>query len=212
MSFQQVIRWLLPREDHFFDFLERQAKTARLGAMALAKLNEGASGQEVAEAVQVHEHDGDKLVHEMEDALAKTFVTPIDREDLARLSQELDDILDMMNLSARYFVIYQVTSITEPMRMLIELLVEATAKIDDAMPKLRKHDYPALMELSRTLRILEKEGDTAFREAVRELFEDPAIDAKALLKQKEILEDLEHAIDKCERVANTLATLSVKHG
>jgi uncharacterized protein Yka (UPF0111/DUF47 family) len=98
------------------------------------------------------------------------------------------------------------------MRMLIELLVEATAKIDDAMPKLRKHDYPALMELSRTLRILEKEGDTAFREAVRELFEDPAIDAKALLKEKEILEDLEHAIDKCERVANTLATLSVKHG
>lgn len=212
MSFQQVIRWLLPREDHFFDFLERQAKTARLGALALAKLNEGASGQEVAEAVQVHEHAGDKLVHEMEDALAKTFVTPIDREDLARLSQELDDILDMMNLSARYFVIYQVTGITEPMRVLINLLVEATAKVDDAMPKLRKHDYPALMELSRNLRILEKEGDTAFREAVRELFEDPTIDAKALLKQKEILEDLEHAIDKCERVANTLATLSVKHG
>jgi uncharacterized protein Yka (UPF0111/DUF47 family) len=212
VSIQQVIRWLLPREDHFFDFLERQAKTARLGAIALAKLNEGASGQEVAEAVQVHEHDGDKLVHEMEDALAKTFVTPIDREDLARLSQELDDILDMMNLSARYFVIYRVTGITAPMRALIDLLVDATAKIDDAMPRLRKHDYPALMELSRTLRVLEKEGDTAFRDAVRELFEDPDIDAKALLKQKEILEDLEHAIDKCERVANTLATLSVKHG
>ena len=212
MSLQSVIRWFLPREDHFYDYLERQAKIAHLGAVALSQLVDGAAGDEVAAAVQAHEHDGDKVVHEMEDALAKTFVTPIDREDLQRLSQELDDIVDMMNLSVRYFVIYQVASITEPMKHLIGTLVEATQRIDDAMPKLRKHEYPALMELSRNLRALEKEGDATFREGLRQLFDDPDIDAKALLKQKEILEDLENAVDRCERVANTLANLSVKHG
>src|SRR6476619_525545 len=87
MGIQDVIRWFLPREDHFYEFLEKQASAAHEGAKALSKFStNGNSAKEAREAVQKIEPEGDRIVHEMEEALAKTFVTPIDREDLQKLS------------------------------------------------------------------------------------------------------------------------------
>ncbi len=213
MNLQGLIRFLLPREEHFYDYLERQAEAAHLGAQALARLKEpSVSPQEVREAVQGHEHEGDRVVHEMEEALAKTFVTPIDREDLQRLSAQLDDVLDLANGTARACVLYGVERPTEPMVTLMGLLARATALLKEAMPRLRKHDYAALLEATRELRKIEKEGDGVFREAISELFHDEAVDARRMLREKEVLEDLENAIDQCESVAETLANLAVKHG
>src|SRR5580698_1852843 len=84
MGIQSVIRFLLPREDHFYDFLERQAVVAHKGAHALRSFKDGDVAR-VPDAVQLLEHEGDKIVHETEEALAKSFVTPIDREDLQKL-------------------------------------------------------------------------------------------------------------------------------
>src|SRR3954462_5525693 len=99
MGIQDVIRFLLPREDHFYDFLEKQAEATREGAKALTKFStNGTTAQEASAEVQKIEHEGDRIVHEMEEALARTFVTPIDREDLQKLSSELDDVLDLMNV------------------------------------------------------------------------------------------------------------------
>ncbi len=209
---QSLIRWLLPREEHFFAYLERQAVIAHEAAMALRELAEGKSPEQVAATVSEIEKRGDEVVRELEEALAKTFVTPIDREDIQRLSQEIDDITDVSNLAARYFHIYRVTAVTDPMRSLLDVIVDGTDELQKALPKLHKHDWPALMETARTMRAIEKKGDELFREGVRALFDDEKLPARDLLRQKEILDDLENAIDRCERVANTLANLSVKHG
>jgi uncharacterized protein Yka (UPF0111/DUF47 family) len=213
VTLQGLIRFLLPREDHFYDYLERQAAAAHLGARALARLKEpDATVQQVREAVQAHEHEGDKVVHEMEEALAKTFVTPIDREDLQRLSAQLDDVLDLANGTARACVLYGVARPTEPMVKLMDLLERCTALLETAMPRLRKHEYTELLEASRGMRDLEKEADGVFRGAISALFHDESIDARRVLREKEVLEDLENAIDQCELVAETLVNLSVKHG
>lgn len=209
---QSLIRWLLPREGHFFEYLEKQAVIAHEAALALSKLSDGDPPEKISVAVAEIERRGDAVVREMEEALAKTFVTPIDREDLQRLSQEIDDITDVINLAARYFHIYRVGQVTEPMRYLLELIVEGTEQLRNALPKLKKHDWAALMETARALRALEKKGDDLFRESVRVLFDDEKMPARELLRQKEILDDLENAVDHCERVANTLANLSIKHG
>jgi predicted phosphate transport protein (TIGR00153 family) len=209
---QRVIRWLVPKEEHFFTFLERQAVVAHEAGVALATLAEGRKPEEVADAVSEIERQGDTIVREMEEALAKTFVTPIDREDLQRLCQELDDVADVINLAARYFHVYRVPSLTAPMRELFELIVEGTRQVKEALPHLRKADWPALMEVSRSLRALEKKGDDVFRTGVSLLFDDDKVEARDLMRQKEILEDLENALDRCERVGNTLAMFSVKHG
>lgn len=211
MALQAMIRWLLPREDRFYDFLERQAVVAHAAAQVLATSNE-TNVAEVRRVVQELEHDGDKIVHEVEEALAKTFVTPIDREDLQRLSSELDTVLDLTNGAARACDLFGVAKPTEPMLALMNVLVECTAVMRSALPKLRTHDYEKLIEETRALKKLEKDGDVIFREAVSRLFADPTIDAKVLLREKAVLEDLENAVDHCDQVAGTLAQLAVKLG
>lgn len=217
MGIQDVIRWFLPREDHFYDFLERQASAAHEGAKELSKfVKNGTSAVEARDAVQKIEHAGDGIVREMEEALAKTFVTPIDREDLQKLSSELDTVLDLTNGAIRACVLLGVEKPTEPMAKLVEIIVRCTEKIDAVMPNLRKHQYAVILEAARELRKIEKEADVVYREAVSVLFRadatNPGSDARVLIREKTVLEDLENAIDQCDAIADTLTHLSVKHG
>lgn len=213
MSLQSLIRFLVPREDHFYDYLEKQAVVAHEGALALqAFTRPESSAESVRKNVQELEHRGDAIVHDMEDALARSFVTPLDREDMQKLSMELDDILDLTNGAARACVLYGVHAPTEPMRKLIDKLAECTLVLKDAVPHLRTHKYTELRETGRTLRQLEKDGDAVYRDAVSQLFLDDKVDAKKLIREREVLEDLENAIDHCEHVGSTLANLAVKHG
>jgi uncharacterized protein len=213
MALQSLVRWILPKEDQFYDLLERQAAVAHEAALALAKFKDkGAVAADVREVVQAIEHKGDELVHQIEDALARTFVTPLDREDIHKLSSELDDVLDLLNLSVRACVLYGVVRPTEPMARLIDTIVACTELLKTAVPKLRTHEYAQLIEASRVIRKLEKEGDAVYRGAVSVLFHDPSVDAKTLLREKEVLEDLENAIDRCDHVAESLTNIAVKHG
>lgn len=222
MGVQDIIRWFLPKEDHFYGFLEKQATAAHDGAKALSKFStSGVSATEARDAVQKIEHDGDRLVREMEEALAKTFVTPIDREDLHLLSTELDGVLDLTNGAIRACVLLGVDKPTEPMKELINIILRCTAKIDETIPKLRKHQYSEVVSAARELRKIEKEADTIYREAVSVLFKPDgadgayrtdAGDARVLIREKTVLEDLENAIDQCDSIADTLTNLAVKHG
>lgn len=217
MGIQDVIRWFLPREDHFYGFLERQAKAAHEGAKELSKFaTNGASATDARDNVQRIEHEGDGIVREMEEALAKTFVTPIDREDLQKLSSELDTVLDLTNGAIRACVLLGVEKPTDPMKKLIEILVRCTAKVDDAMPKLRKHEYKGILAVARELRAIEKEADTVYREAISVLFRagdtNAGFDARVLIREQTVLEDLENAVDQCDSIANTLTNLAVKNG
>ena len=210
---QDLIRFLLPREDHFYDFLERQATVAHDGAKALSKFaTNGQTAAQAREAVQAFEHEGDKIVHEMEEALAKTFVTPIDREDLQKLSAELDNVIDLTNGAVRACDMLGVAKPNEPMSALIQVIVDCTAKINSAMPLLRKHEYTEIVSIARQVRELEKKADGIYRDAISKLFQDPDVDAKVLIREKTVLEDLENAIDQCDSIADTLANLAVKHG
>lgn len=212
MAVQSLIRWLLPRDEHFYVFLERQSVVAHEAAVALAHFGRDQSPAQVREAVQAQEHAGDKLVHEMEEALAATFVTPIDREDLHRLSSELDSIADLANSAARTCDLFGVDQPTAAMTALIDLLVRCTARLRETLPLLRQHRYAELVEAARQTRAFEKEADTVYREAISALFHDAGIDARRLLREKEVLDRLEQALDQCELVADTLINLAVKHG
>jgi uncharacterized protein len=213
MGLQDVIRFFLPREDHFYDFLEQQAKVAHEGARALARFTgNGHTADEARAAVQTCEHEGDRIVHAMEEALAKTFVTPIDREDLHRLSSQLDTVLDLTNGAIRACTMLGVEEPTEPMKQLVTILVDCTKRIDEVMPKLRRHAYSDIVVCARELRKIEKDADTVYREAISSLFKDADVDAKRLIREKTVLEDLENAIDQCDSIADVLANLAVKNG
>jgi uncharacterized protein len=212
MALQALVRWFLPKEDHFYDYLEAQGGLCLEAADALATFTTGQSAEAVRDAVQKVEHAADNFVRQMEDALARTFVTPLDREDLHKLTSELDDVVDLTNLAARSCSVFAVKKPSPEMVRLIHVLVQCCAALKQAVPHLRKHAYGELLETGRRIRELEKEADRIYRAAVNDLFNNTAIDAKELLKQKEVLDKTERAIDHCDNVADLLANLAVKHG
>jgi predicted phosphate transport protein (TIGR00153 family) len=211
MALQSLIRFLLPKEEHWYDMLEELSRLGHEAAKALQLFKDRPTA-EVQEAVQKLEHQADDVVRRMEDALARTFVTPIDREDLHRLTSELDDIIDLMNLSARVFALYHLERPTPPMVQIMVKLEEATGMIAAAVPHLRKHAFEQLIDGGRKVRGIEKEADTIYRKAVSELFKQTHPDFREMWKQKEALDHLEAAVDHCDNVADLLANLAVKHG
>ena len=211
MKLQALIQWLLPQEEHFYQMLEDLARLSNEAALALQRFSEHPAS-EVQMTVQKIEHDADDVVRRMEDALARTFVTPIDREDLHHLTSELDDIIDLANLTARALTLYNIEKPTSAMVQLMSNLVTVTGMIRDALPRLRKKEFAELLEEGRRVRALEKEADTVYRSAISALFRTDQIDFRDLLKQKEALDDLERAVDQCDNVADLLSNLAVKHG
>lgn len=211
MAFQSLIRFLLPKEEHWYDMLEELGRLGHEAATALLLFKDKPAG-EVQAAVQALEHKADDVVRRMEDALARTFVTPIDREDLHRLTSELDDIIDLMNLSARVFALYHLERPTAPMVEIMTMLEKATAMIAAAVPHLRKHEFEQLIDGGRKVRAIEKEADGIYRHAISALFSETHTDFRETWKQKEALDHLETAVDHCDNVADLLANLAVKHG
>lgn len=209
---QRLIRWLLPQEEHFYNLVERHAQVVNEAAQTMAGFRVGKSSQEIRAKVQDLEYQGDECVKKMLDALAKSFVTPIDREDLQRLSKKLDDILDFINLAARNCALYGVERPTEPMLQQIDKLVAAAELVSAAVPWLRRHAYKEIIDLSQRIAHHQADGTTVFLDALTRLFHDPAIDAKTILREKEVLEALEKAIHRCEQVGETLTGIAVKHG
>ncbi|MBL9038149.1 MAG: DUF47 family protein, partial [Archangium sp.] len=196
-----MIRWLLPKEDHFYDMLEELGRLGHEAAVALAKFADRPA-EEIQKSVQDLEHKADDVVRRMEDALARTFVTPLDREDLHRLTGELDDIIDLANLTARSFGLYHISKPSPAMVELMTKLVAATDLLKNEVPRLRRHEYAALLDGGRKVREVEKEADRIYRSAISGLFTDVHPDFRELLKQKEALDSLENAVDHCDNVAD----------
>jgi predicted phosphate transport protein (TIGR00153 family) len=141
--------------------------------------------------------------------LNTTFVTPFDREDIHRLASSLDDVLDHVEAAAEYLQLHRIESPLPQMLALAEILQKAAAITATAMPSLRKmKDLDAYwVEINR----LENDGDRAYRRTIAELFSG---DYKAMdvLKFKDIIEEIEQAIDRLEDVANTIESIVMKQG
>ncbi len=213
MGLQGVIRWFLPREERFYDLMEHQAVLIHEAARVLERFKPGeAKAGELLPIIEEYEHKADALLHQMEEDLAQTFVTPLDREDIHRLSSRLDDIMDLIKATAQTYVLYNVREPSAAMTKQMDFLVQATQLLGEIVPDLRKHAYARIIEANRKIFQVEKEADAVFRSAVRELFHNPTMDAKDLLREKEVLEDLEQALNKCEAAADVLSNLAVKHG
>ncbi len=138
------------------------------------------------------------------------------------MSSRLDDVLDRAYAAASAFVMYSIGTPSEPSIAFLDCLVRATKELKDGMPALRKHDFEEIRKRGRDVRAIEKEGDQIYRGAMKALFatnpDDQGpymgldIDARALIREKEVLEILEEAVDNCEDVAEFLTNLAVKHG
>lgn len=207
---------LIPRKIEFFDLLELQATTGLEGAKLLqACLVEFGSPEAVYLASKkIHdvEHTGDDLAHKVVDLLNKTFITPLDREDIHQLTIRLDDVLDHVDLVAKRLVTYQIDKPTVHCVELSRILVRQSEEILAGVHALRElKNTDAILKQCSRINQLENDADQVMRDALTELFRDHERDPIDIIKWKDIYEHLEEGTDKAEDVANILETVLVKY-
>ena len=201
---------LIPKEERFYDDFEALASEICKGARLLQTMLEPERPiWDKAEEIKEVEHKCDFLTHEIIRRLHRTFVTPLDREDIYELAKTLDDVMDAIDASASMINLYRIQNVRPRARELARTIVESTDQIVHGVRALDKRDGVAVaaVEINR----LENEADRIHQEAVRTLFEDVQ-DPIVIMKWKEILDILEQATDRCEDVANVLEGVVVKHG
>ena len=200
-----MLRRFLPREEDFFGLFEQHAALTVEGAKQMRRLVQGDQNfRAVCARIKEIEHETDVITHSCVERLHKTFITPIDRDDIHTLITRMDDIMDFSEAAAVSVTLYELTEMTEPVRALAEVLVKSTEEVAVAVAGLKdlKHSdviIKACIEVNR----LENEGDEILRGALADLFRG-ATDPLLVLKWKEVYEALENATDRCEDVANII--------
>ena len=201
---------LLPREEKYFDMFNNMAAHVSEGALLLQKLfNDFERHAEYADRIKQIEHTCDVITHDIVVRLNKTFITPIDREDIHALASQLDDVMDYIEYVARRTVLFRVETTSPYAQRMSDVVVQMVAKLEQAVVALGKHG-DVVMQKCVEIHGLENEGDTIHHEAVAHLFEtvrDPVI----IIKWKDLYEALEDTVDRCEDVSNTLETIVLKN-
>jgi len=201
---------LIPKDEKFFAMFKEMTTTIIEGAQLLKELMDDFENPALSQKmIKDVEHKADQLTHDIIKKLNKSFVTPLDREDIYALSAALDDILDLIDASAQRVVMYNVEAPTPAAKELAFLILKSCQSIDKAVGLLGGKLEP-IAEYCMEVNSLENEADRVCREAISRLFDEEK-DPIQLIKWKEIYETLERATDKCEDAANILESVVVKN-
>ena len=214
MWLDRAVKWLLPREEHFFDLLERGADCALACAdllMEACAANNPEALTSVVNRMREVEHRADDVIHEVYDALNKTFVTPLDRSDIYALATDLETIVDCIHATCIQIVVHALDDLPEGSRELASQIHECCKLLREAVQELRTLKHPEeIRKRCKVVTSLEHEGDQVFRARLAAMFKHET-DAIRLLKHKEFLEGLEETLDACDDVANALESVVIKN-
>jgi predicted phosphate transport protein (TIGR00153 family) len=201
---------LLPREEEFFDLFVAVAERNKQAAQHLRDLFEAPPERRAphVEAIKRLEHEADQVTHEVVNRLDRTFITPLDREDIHQLASDLDDVMDVMDGTARRAQLYRVGPAPDEVKRLAEVIQRMVGVLADGVGRLKKGDD--VMRYCIEAKHLEEEGDAIYHEALGRLF-DTETNALELIKWKEIYDNLERTLDQSEDVANVLESITLKH-
>ena len=203
----------IPRDTDFYDLFEQDTSNLVVAAEKLVDLFENYEDVEAkAKQLKEFEHRGDVITHEIIQRVHRTFVTPIDREDITLLAHSLDDVMDFIEAAGRTAHLYGIAQPTDRARQLARIVAKVAHKLNEAMPRLRRRDqYPWVLKQCVEINSLENEADDVQHAALAELFEVCYMDACQVIKWREIYEHLESATDRGEDVANVIEGIVLKH-
>jgi uncharacterized protein Yka (UPF0111/DUF47 family) len=200
---------LIPRDQEFFTLFDELASYLATAAQQLKELFDNpADLHNKIRAIKEIEHRADQLTHEINARIDRSFVTPIDREDIHAFSTRLDDVIDLLDGTARRAEIFHIGEVRQPARKLSALIVEATHHLQRGVTGIKKPREVAACALE--VKRIEELGDAVYHDAVGELFQGKP-DPLDVIRWKEIYDRLEHAIDSCMGVVHTLQSISLKN-
>jgi uncharacterized protein len=201
---------IFKKDEKFFKIFGQMTVYILEAAEILGKMvkNPEADLAPLAQKIKDLEHKGDELTHKVIDELNKTFITPIDREDIHDLCAALDDVLDLIDSTATRMVLFRITDPIRSVPEMVEVLLKQAREIGAAVSNLQDNDH--VIERCIAINSLENDGDRLFQSAIASMF-DEVKDPIEVIKRKEIIETLETATDKAEDVANVLESIIVKN-
>ncbi len=203
----------IPKEVKFFDYLNFQAENAvKTIAFLKSAVELGVLDEEVIKKIRDFEHEGDTLAHEIVDMLNRTFITPLDREDIYALANTLDDVVDLINAMSNRMWLYKLDPCDEYFIQFIDTIDQSVVALSNAVKhmhdsKRQRRVLDHCIEVNR----LENTGDVMREKAISHLF-DTEKDPIMVIKWKEIYEVAEGTLDTCEHVAKVIESILVKHG
>jgi len=203
----------IPKDMEFYDLFEKETSNLVIAAHKLVDFFDNYENVEAkAKELKDLEHQGDVITHEIVARAHRSFVTPIDREDITLLAQSLDDVMDFIEAAGRTASLYHIAQPREPARELAKIVVKMAMKLNEVIPRLRRHDqFPWILEQCVEINTLENDADDVQHAALAELFEVCTTDTCEVIKWREIYEHLENATDRGEDVANVLEGIVLKH-
>ena len=201
---------LLPREDEYFTFFSQITEKIQEASDILVEMLQDKHENYEAHSKRIKdaEHACDELTHQITNKLNKSFITPFDREDIFALVVALDDVCDFIDEGARAVVMYNIHEVSDYAKEFAKVIQGSAMEINSAVSMLHKPNgmNRHILEIHR----LENEADDIYLRAIGELFKNQT-DPIALIKWKELYEILENATDRCERVANIIESIVLKH-
>ena len=203
---------LIPRERKFFVLFEQSAQNAvKITHQLKDMVHIWENVKERVGVIADLEHQGDAITHQIFEQLHRSIITPFDREDIALLAHSLDDVTDFVHDAADAMLLYRVEQPTNRAKELVDIVAQAVTEVEKAVSEIydrtgRKQILKRCVEINR----LENMGDSVFRSAMAELFDDSA-DFAGLIKWREIYQHMESVIDRCEDIANILEGVSLKY-
>jgi predicted phosphate transport protein (TIGR00153 family) len=214
MWLERAIKWLLPREEHFFELLTQLARSASDAGSLLVECvtdQDAASRERTIAKIKEVERAADLAIAEVYKELNRTFVTPIDRSDIYKLGSELEGITDEVYSTALEIRLHAIDELPSGSSELAKLIQSATQEILKAVTRIQsKHGHLEIRRHCKTIKSFEDEGDNVFRTQIAEMFKSES-NAIKLLKNKEFLEGLESTLDLCDDVGNVLSTIVIKN-
>ena len=201
---------LLPREDEYFTFFSQMTEKIQAASNQLVAMMQDQRGNFEAHVKRIKdiEHECDELTHRVTTKLNKSFITPFDREDIFALVVALDDVCDYIDAGARAILMYDIQEISDHAIHLAKVIQSLSIEINSAVSMLAKPVgmNQHIVEIHR----LENEADDVYFRAIGELFQNET-DVLAVIRWKELYEILENGTDHCERVANIIESIFLKH-
>jgi len=207
MSFKE---WIIPQDKIFFSLLEEQAElVVKVAELFQTMIRESSSFNVLIKRMKVMEHEGDEIVHKIIQKLHKSFITPIDQEDISKLASLYDDVLDLIDSTANRMFLFKIEKPDEIIKEFADIILRQTKEVVAATKHMRKINQREIEQRFKAVHSLENEADDLYDFALVELFKEK--DPVKIMMMKDIYDFLEQITDKCEDVCLVIQDIVIKN-
>jgi len=202
--------WIIPQDKIFFNLLEEQAELAvKVAELFQTMIREYSTFEVLIQRIKIMEHEGDELVHKIIQKLHRSFITPIDHEDISKLASLYDDVLDLIEATANRIFLFKIEKPDEVIKEFVDMIVRQVREVSALTKHIRKINQREIERKFKAIHSLENEADDLYNFAIVELFKER--DPIKIMIMKDIYEFLEQITDKCEDICLVIQDVVIKN-